>query len=130
MKANELQINKLAQGLIPIEVGLKWFASSTDAQKLEIMGSLDLCVSQSHPTSEEIIKGTGLSGLRPTYTPCVIVSSRPFREARSKLKQLRGIDQDRAFSLLLAIFSLADQRRRESDCREGCVHEWHNLTSS
>ena len=55
MRANELQINKLAQGLIPNEVGLKWFASSTDAQKLEIMSSLDLCVSQSHPTSEEII---------------------------------------------------------------------------
>ncbi len=130
MRENERLINKLAQGLMPIEDGIKLFANASELDKTEIMKALNLCVFQSHPTESDIEKGILLSGLKPTYSPCVIVTRKPFNEARAKAMGLKGIDRERAFLLFVSIFLVADQRRRETECKDGCSHEWHNLSNS
>ncbi len=130
MSENELLINKLAQGMIAIEYGVMLFSRASELEKVELMKALDLCIFQSHPNQRDIENGITLSGLKPTYSPCVIVTKKPFNEARAKLKALNGIDLERAFLLLLSIFSAADRRRRETVCKNGCSHEWHNLPNS
>ena len=34
-------------------------------------------------------------------------------------------ERDKAFRLFLALFSLADERRRKTECASGCSHWWH-----
>jgi hypothetical protein len=128
MRESELTINKLAQGIIPPEEGLKWFLNSTDVEKNEIMRSLDSCVFQSHPTANDIELGLIKSSLKETYSPCVLIRKKPFNEARSKISKMNGLDQERSFILLLSIFSVADEQRRKTQCINGCTHEWHHIS--
>ncbi|MDH5547969.1 MAG: DUF5958 family protein [Gammaproteobacteria bacterium] len=126
MNDRELTINKIAQNLISVDDGLKWFEDSDENQKMDIMRSLDMCIFQSHPTVEDIDLGMQNSGLKETYSPCVLIRSKPFNEARQKVLSMTGLDQYRAFQLFVAIFAAADNRRREMECKGGCSHEWHN----
>jgi len=127
MRESELKINKLAQGLIPLEEGLEWYDISDAEYRENIMRALDLCVYQSHPTVEDIEEGIKLSGLKETYSPCVLVRKKHFNEARNKIIHMPELDQRRGFILLLSIFSVADERRRKTQCKGGCDHEWHNI---
>lgn len=127
MKEIELIINKIAQQIIPLEDGLDWFDSSTEEQQKEIMRTLDLCLHQSHPLHKEIEEGIKISGLKETYTPCVLMLKKSFNEARNKILKLPISEWRKSFILWVAIFSIADLRRRETNCKNGCEHEWHNL---
>ena len=129
MNEIELKINKLAQGMISLEDGLEWFDESSAKDKNNIMGTLDLCIFQSHPTAEDIEIGIASSKLKETYSPCVLVRKKHLNEVRAKVRNMTGIDQRRGFILFLSIFSIADARRRETQCINGCTHDWHNLES-
>ena len=127
MNECEISINKIAQGLIPLEQGMEWFQSSDDETRAEIMKALDLCIYQSHPSKEDIEKGIVLSGLKTTYSPCVLIRVKPFNEVRRKVLRMSGIDQIRSFKLFVNVFSVAGARRRKEQCENGCTHDWHNL---
>ncbi|WP_185230341.1 DUF5958 family protein [Teredinibacter franksiae] len=127
MNEREISINKIAQGLIPLEQGMEWFQSSDEETRTEIMKTLDLCIYQSHPSKEDIEKGIVASGLKNTYSPCVLIRVKPFNEVRRKVLRMSGIDQIRSFKLFVNVFSVADERRRKEQCESGCTHDWHNL---
>ena len=127
MNETEIAINKIAQGIIPIEDGMEWFASASDETKSEIMRALDLCIFQSHPNKEDIENGIAKSGLKETYSPCVLIRKKPFNDVRQKVLNMSGLDQMRSFKLLINVFGVADERRRNEQCIGGCTHDWHNL---
>jgi hypothetical protein len=65
----------------------------------------------------------GLAGLKPTLTPCVVVSRAPVpAKAFHKILSLP--------ELLLGLLTVADARRRATQCAQGCSHEWHHLQDS
>lgn len=127
MNETELKINKLAQELIPLEEGLAWYDEADSESRNKIMKALDLCIFQSHPTKEDIEKGIEKSGLKETYSPCVLIRKKPLNEARQKVLNMPSLDKRRGFVLFLSIFGVADKRRRETQCKGGCTHEWHNI---
>ncbi|VAW77752.1 hypothetical protein MNBD_GAMMA12-3207 [hydrothermal vent metagenome] len=127
MNETELKINKLAQGLIPFEEGLAWYDESDAEFRNKIMKVLDLCIYQSHPTNEDIEEGIKESGLKETYSPCVLVRKKPFNDVRQKVLNMPEPDLRRSFILFLSIFGAADKHRRETLCKGGCTHEWHNI---
>lgn len=127
MNEREITINKIAQGIIPLAEGLEWFQSSDENTRSEIMRTLDLCIYQSHPNKDDIEKGIEKSGLKSTYSPCILIQTKPFNEVRRKVLRMSGIDQDRSFRLFVTVFSVADERRRKEQCAGGCAHDWHNL---
>ena len=127
MNETELKINKIAQGLISLGEGLAWYDESDSHSRNEIMKALDLCLFQSHPTQEDVEKGIKKSGLKATYSPCVLARKKPLNEARQKVLNLPEPDRRRGFILFLSIFSVADKRRRKTQCKDGCAHEWHNI---
>jgi hypothetical protein len=45
------------------------------------------------------------------------------------MSDLPSYDRARAFLLLVALFAIADTRRRERYCAGGCSHEWHQLAA-
>ncbi|WP_246114022.1 DUF5958 family protein [Streptomyces montanus] len=55
------------------------------------------------------------SGLRPAYTPAVMLT-----RWRLNMSDLPFYDRARAFLLLVALFAIADTRRRERYCAGGC----------
>ena len=110
-----------------LDEGLSWFDQSNPIERKDIMKSLDLCIFQSHPTPEDIEEGIKCSGLKETYSPCVLIRKKPFNEVRQKILRMAELDQRRAFVLLISVFGAADKRRRETQCKDGCSHEWHNL---
>ncbi|WP_435809916.1 DUF5958 family protein [Streptomyces mirabilis] len=64
------------------------------------------------------------SGLRPTYTPTVMLT-----RWRLNMADLPCYDRAMAFRLLVALFAIADTRRCERCCVGGCSQEWHQLTT-
>nr|WP_256259290.1 DUF5958 family protein [Streptomyces mirabilis] len=49
---------------------------------------------------------------------------------RLNMADLPSYDRARAFRLLVALFAIADTRRRERYCVGGCGHEWHRLSAA
>ena len=127
MNERLLRINKIAQRMISFEEGVQWFDEAASEYRGKIMQALDICVWQSHPTVEDIEEGIRISGLKETYSPCVLIRKKPFNEVRQRILRMRELDQRRGFILLLSVFSVADKRRRETECVNGCTHEWHNI---
>jgi len=127
MNEHQLQINEIVQGIIKLEAGLSWFSSKEEDEQRDIMRSFSSILLQSHPRLLEIEEGIVLSKLKPTFTPCVLVSKIPFPEACSKILGLPRSEREKAFVLWLSIFKVADTRRRNTECKNGCAHEWHNI---
>lgn len=127
MKNTELHLNKIAQGFISIQNGIDWFDSFDLNEKKEILQSLSVILTQAHPTSDEIANGIEQSKLQTTFTPCVLMVQKPFKEAIAKIRNLPECEWEKSFVLWLSIFSIADRRRRETECSDGCAHEWHNI---
>ena len=127
MNQRELQINKIAQGVIKLRDGINWFDACDLKTKREILQSLNSFLGQAHPSCKEVADGIKLSGLKSSYTPCVLMAKKPFNEAMSIIRGLPENESKKSFILWLSILSIADKRRRETDCSNGCTHEWHNL---
>ncbi|WP_020413330.1 DUF5958 family protein [Microbulbifer variabilis] len=127
MERYEVTINRIAQGEIPIEEGIEWFKALPEEEQHKALRGMNLCIHQSHPRELEIEEGIKLSGLKETYTPCVIMRKNTFNSARAKVLALPSHEWLKAFRLWLAIFTIADSRRRSTDCQAGCDHWWHNL---
>jgi len=129
MKQAELQINKIAQGFIEFNDGIKWFAACSLESKNEILLSLSVFLAQVHPAWEEIEAGIKSSGLKSTVTPCVLMIKKSFKDALAQILKLPENEWEKSFILWISIFRVADKRRRETECFNGCTHEWHNIES-
>jgi hypothetical protein len=128
MRPSELQLNRIAQGLVHEDVGLQWFERLTAAERAAVLRDLAYITHQSNPKFEEVPQAVVRSGLNPTFTPCVVLrkADRP-TNALSRIASLPEPEHVKSFRLLMALFSIADARRRETQCKDGCTHEWHNL---
>lgn len=127
MNKTELQINKISQGIISLKDGINWFDTCELKIKMDVLQSLSAFLTQAHPARKEIENGIKQSGLKPTYTPCVLMIDKLFKEAISKIKNLPENEWQKAFILWVTILSIADKRRRETDFLNGCTHEWHYI---
>ncbi|MEU5090580.1 DUF5958 family protein [Streptomyces sp. NPDC021356] len=69
-------------------------------------------------------------GLRPTHTPAVLITRGRINEQLGKIANLAPLDERRKVSrLLIEGLEIADARRRERYCAEGCRHWWHRLSA-
>jgi len=124
----ELQLNRIAQDLISVADGVAWFQGLGSDEKRSVLRVLQHITNQAHPLKSEVEPAITQAGLKPTFTPCVIVLKAETPEKGfAKLPTLPQDEWVKSFRLLMALFTLADRRRRESVCRNGCSHEWHNL---
>jgi len=129
MDDRDVLLNRLAQDASPQLVGAAWFNQGTPADRTDALERLALFCWQAHPTLAEVELAVGRSGLKRTHTPCAILLSaqtlghHPFR----RVAELPANEQEKAFTLLLAVLSVADARRRQDHCAGGCTHDWHKL---
>ena len=128
LSSTELQLNRIAQNLVPVKEGIEWFVALAQEEQRSVLSALAYITSQSHPLASEVEPAIAEAGLKPTFTPCVMVLKAPRPE--KGCQRLPGLPPDewvKSFRLMIALFALADRRRRETSCRNGCTHDWHNL---
>ncbi|GIF06910.1 hypothetical protein Asi03nite_44480 [Actinoplanes siamensis] len=81
---------------------------------------------QAKAVSEDAAQSIAQSGVKPTATPAVLISRGRLRDQLAKIGNLPEAEMEKSFRILLALLSIADSRRREVDCANGCTHSWHN----
>lgn len=128
LTATELQLNRIAQGQVSDSEGCSWFESQQQELQAQTLGLLAGLCQQSHPLAMDVPQAIERAGLKQSFTPCVLLEQAIRPElALSRIIALPVAEYEKAFRLLIALFSIADTRRRATHCKEGCTHTWHNL---
>lgn len=122
--AHEVILNELAQGLRPSSEGVEWFENLSEDDQRQALHALVLFCSQARAREDDVPASIARSGIRPTHTPAVMLT-----KWRFGMDRLPAYELTKAFRLLIALFSIADGRRRALHCADGCGHEWHNLSA-
>jgi hypothetical protein len=121
-------LNRVAQGRLPFAEAVRWFEALAEPEQEPWLKTMALMCHQAHPLHEEIDRAIGLAELKPTFTPCVMIraAAKP-EEALHHIAELPADERHKAFRLMFALYCIADTRRRETQCKDGCSHEWHNF---
>lgn len=120
-------INSFAQEKISLEQILVWFENLNLEKQKETISRARLCLEQSHPNAEIIEKSIELIPLKKTVTPIVLLKTKEFKIALQKIVLLPENENRKVFITLISVFKIADTFRRNTWCKDGCNHEWHNL---
>ncbi|MFF2123857.1 DUF5958 family protein [Streptomyces olivochromogenes] len=129
MTERDVMLNELAQGLRPMSQGIEWFDALGPEEQSETLRFLSHHCVQARAAAEDGPESVRRAGLRPTHTPAVLITRGRIDQQLSKIAGLAPLDEHRkAFRLLIAVLAIADGRRRERFCSNGCAHWWHRLS--
>ncbi|MFE1255822.1 DUF5958 family protein [Streptomyces fungicidicus] len=120
--AHKVILNELAQGLRPTADGVEWFEGLLEDDQRKVLHALVLFCGQARACEEDVPESITRSGIRPTHTPAVMLT-----KWRFGMEDLPTYELTKSFRLLIALFSIADTRRRTLYCAGGCSHVWHHL---
>ncbi|WP_406309515.1 DUF5958 family protein [Streptomyces sp. NBC_00623] len=122
VRAHEVTLNELAQGLRPLAEGIEWFEGLAEDEQRRVVQSLVYFCGQARAREEDVPQSIERSGIRPTHTPAVVLT-----RWNLGMSGLPAYELTKSFRLLVSLFSIADARRRALYCAGGCSHEWHQL---
>ena len=127
MKEEEIILNKISQDIISLEDGIIWFDNLNLTEKKDIIIKLSMFVSQTKP-KEKIELGLIFSPPYKRSTSSVILEKYDNTNvALSKIITLPDNELKNSFISLMRVFKVCDKIRRETECKDGCTHYWHNL---
>ncbi|KAF2342191.1 DUF5958 family protein [Flavobacterium tistrianum] len=123
-------INKIAQDKMDFNIGLELLLAKHSFD--EIFRTLQVYILNSIPNktdynSETYQRAINTIPLKPTYTPIVILKSFSTKIAFNKLASLPKNENKKVIVSLLWIFKITDTERRNTECKNGCGHFWHEL---
>ncbi|QLH47453.1 MAG: hypothetical protein HWD58_18615 [Bacteroidota bacterium] len=116
-----------AQDKIELEIILKAFNEMTNEEKRSELSWLRVYIEQSHPTKETINNAISNMPIKKTMTPIVILETNDFKTALLKICDLPENELEKSIMTLSTLFRYSDTKRRETFCKDGCNHEWHNI---
>lgn len=124
-------INKIAQDKIDFHLGLHILLEEDYSFK-EIFNTLHNYIINSIPNktdynSEAYQRAINSIPLKPTFTPIIILKSFSTKIAFYKLASLPENENKKVITSLLWIFKITDTERRNTECKNGCGHFWHEL---
>ncbi|OXA77050.1 hypothetical protein SAMN05444397_104327 [Flavobacterium aquidurense] len=122
-------INKVAQDKLDFNVGLQQLLQY-DFESLFVTLSNYIINSIPNKTdynSEAYQNALATIPLKPTYTPLIILKTYPTKIAFNKLPLLPKSENDKIIISLLWIFKITDTERRNTECKNGCGHFWHEI---
>jgi hypothetical protein len=127
MTEDEIIINRIAQDKFDFDEGVQWFDRLEKKKQRDVLDKLILFIQQAHPTKEFIDMGLEAAPIKQTMTPVVIFKTQNLNAALDKMRTIGEDEWRKTFATMLSIFKVADAKRRETWCKDGCTHEWHNL---
>lgn len=113
----------------PIRQGVEWFEAPPAQDQFEVLRDLGGHCIQARATVEDGPESVRLAGIGPTHTPAVLITRGQLTGQLAKIINLSQDERVRAFRLLVALLGVADKRRRERFCVDGCTHAWHQLAA-
>ncbi|KQX27628.1 hypothetical protein ASD97_39905 [Streptomyces sp. Root63] len=129
MDERTVMLNELAQGLRPIGQGVEWFEALRGQDQFEVLRDLGGHCIQARATVEDGPESVRIAGIRPTHTPAVLITRGQLAGQLTKIINLPQDERVKAFRLLVTLLGVADKRRRERFCADGCIHAWHQLAA-
>lgn len=131
MKNIELIINRVAQDKIDFKIGLALLLQD-DYNFKELFTTLQNYIFNSIPEKSNyntIAYQNAISTipLKPTYTPIVLLKTCSTKIAFQKLALLPENENEKVITAILWIFKITDTERRNTECKNGCGHFWHEL---
>ncbi len=127
MALDDLMLNQLAQGLLGMENGIREFTKEDADQRRATLREIIVFALQAGVTSADARHGVERAGIRVTDTPSVLISQGVVEIQLAKIANLPENESVKSFRLLVALFGIADERRRGEKCLHGCSHWWHKL---
>lgn len=124
-------INQIAQNKIDFENGYQQILAHKDYEFINVFSSLQNYILNSIPdkinySSEVFQNAIKTIPLKETITPIAILKSSPTKIAFNKLQKLPKSEELKILISLLWIFKQTDSNKRNTECKNGCNHEWHN----
>lgn len=119
-----IYLNQIAQGINSIEDGVIALEKLPEKMRLKTLHSLHVMLTQAHPTEEEVepaIEKAALTCYSPPWTPSYdedIFGNILFENFRKE-------EQVKFFRYGMALFQIADARRKITQCKNSCTHWWH-----
>lgn len=132
MQATEILINKIAQSILEFEHGKNILITDLETNYFSLFEILENYIFNSIPdksnyNSESYQVAIRTIPIKSSETLVVILLKNPTKIAFKKLKELPKSEHEKVITTLLWIYKVTDTKRRESECKNGCGHFWHNL---
>lgn len=132
MNQKEKIINKIAQGKIDVNTGLQSLVEDPECNFEELFSSLRFFIFNTIPnkqdySSESYQNAINTIPLKPTYTPVILLKNFSTKIAFQKIIQLPENEHQKILIALLWIFKATDTERRNTECKNGCGHFWHEI---
>lgn len=123
-----LKINKIAQGGLGLMVSLGWFKEFDNAKQREIVLTTRMCVERANPKQKGVdyLIEKGFFTIVPFQLKLIKEGS--FNQAIVKISEVPDDELLGSFIALMFLLQHFDDVQRRTVCKNGCDHEWHNLT--
>ncbi len=121
----KILLNQIAQDVIDIEEGERWFLLLGETQRRAVLRELNFMIANAGPRNEDVPDAIAKSGLKKTFTPCVLLKTGEIRIQLAKIANLPEDELLKAFRLLIALLSVCDGRRRREKPVDTENHWWH-----
>ena len=133
MRKLEKQINLIAQDKIDFGEGKNSIIKSLEFdfnETFEILKNfiLNSIPNKSNYCSDSYQKAIISIPLKQTFTPIIILNKFSVKDAFKRLSELSESEYEKIIISLLWIFKITDTERRQTECKNGCEHSWHNIT--
>ncbi len=125
-------INEIAQNKIELDKGCNTLLNDKDFNFATIFNYLRNYIFNSIPekinyNTETYQNAIKTIPLKSTFTAIVILKSFETKIAFNKLEKIIENEREKTIIALLWIFKQTDTERRNTECKNGCGHEWHNI---
>jgi hypothetical protein len=132
MSQKELIINKVAQDKIDFNLGVQLLLEDPEYDFEVLFTTLKNYIfnaipEKTHYNTETYQNELNTIPLKSTYTPIVILKTFPTKIAFYKLAELPENENIKVVPSLLWIFKVTDTERRNTECKNGCGHFWHEF---
>lgn len=132
MRWEEEIINKIAQNKIDYNIGLENLLNHSEYNFENLFTILRNYIINSIPNktdynSEAYQNAINTIPLKSTFTPIIILKNNSTKIAIQKLEKLPKNENEKVIKSLIWIFKITDTERRNTECKNGCGHFWHNL---
>ncbi|MGE6356476.1 DUF5958 family protein [Flavobacterium sp. NPDC079362] len=132
MSQQEEIINKIEQDKIDFDPGLQLLLEDPEYNFRRLFTTLTNYIfnaipEKTHYNTETYQNAIKTIPLKPTYTPIVLLKRFPTRISFYRLAELPENEYKKIITSLLWIFKITDTERRNTECKNGCGHFWHEL---
>ena len=121
----DIFLNQAAQGICDPSSLVVTFAAFSEDEKRSALRRANLLAGQAGARDSDVPEAVIRSGVWPTRTAAVLLAKGRLDLQLAKISTLPAAELHDALKLAIALLAIADRRRRERHCAQGCTHWWH-----